>query len=418
MEPKQNPCPPHKIRHQDGFRRPVRLAGADGAPLRQLRASRAWRCKAQSRSRPGRPWRFCPDRLHPFLLYCLVESVPLEPNQNPCLLASVQMVPKQSPYPPHKIRHQDGFRQPIRLAGADGAPLPQLRASRALPKAGQGEVALGVFSQTGSVPSSCILWLNLCRWNPTRTHVPPSQIRRKSGPSSPQPASTSVGPSVWQELMVRLYSNCVIRGLRGARPEVGRGQVDLGVFAQTSSIPSSCIAWLNLCSWNQSVGPSVWQLRDSRASRREARSRSRPGRPWRLCLDQLNCFLLYCLVASVQMEPKQNPCPPHRIRHQDGFRRPVRLAGADGAPLRQLRASRAWRCKAQSRSRPGRPWRFCPDRLHPFLLCCFVESVPMEPQPEPMFAGICADGAEAEPVSPPQDSAPRRLPSTHPFGRS
>ena len=188
--------------------------GATSSPqpaLRQLRASRAWRCKAQSRSRPGRPWRFCPDRLHPFLLCCFVESVPMEPNQRPCLLASVPMVPKQSPYPPHKIRHQDGFRQPIRLAGADGAPLRQLRAPE-----------------------------------------PMSPPARFGATSSPQPASTSVGPSVWQELMVRLYSNCVIRGLRGARPEVSRGQVDLGVFAQTSSIPSWCIAWLNLCSWNRS----------------------------------------------------------------------------------------------------------------------------------------------------------------------
>ena len=118
--------PPPKIRHQDGFRPPLRLAGADGAPLRQLRDSRAWRCKAQSRSRPGRPWRFCPDRLHPFPLCCLVESVPMEPNQNPC---------------PCIVWHLDGFRRPVRLAGAAGAPLRPLRALRASiarPDAGQG----------------------------------------------------------------------------------------------------------------------------------------------------------------------------------------------------------------------------------------------------------------------------------------
>ena len=185
MEPKQNPCPPHKIRHQDGFRRPVRLAGADGAPLRQLRASRAWRCKAQSRSRPGRPWRFCPDRLHPFLLYCLVESVPLEPNQNPCLLASVQMVPKQSPYPPHKIRHQDDFRQPIRLAGADGAPLRQLRASRALRSKAQSR------SRRGGPRCFFSDWISPFLLHPVVESV---QMEPNQNPCPPQPDSAQLLP--------------------------------------------------------------------------------------------------------------------------------------------------------------------------------------------------------------------------------
>ena len=201
MEPNQNPCPPQPDSAQErpffptarlDFRRPIRLAGADGAPLQQLRDSRASRRKAQSRSRPGRPWRFCPDQLNPFLVYCLVESVQLEPKQSPC--------------PPPRFG--------TRTASVHPSVWQELMVRRygnyvirglgdARPKAGQGQVDLGVFAQTGSIPSFCVVWLNLCRWNPTRTHVP----------ALFGTWTASVDPSVWQALMVRRCGHYVLCGL-------------------------------------------------------------------------------------------------------------------------------------------------------------------------------------------------------------
>ena len=213
----------------------------------------------------------------------------------------------------------------------------------ARPKAGQGRVDLGAFAQTGSIPSFCIVWLSLCRWNPTRTHVCLHlcrwyRSRARIPPTRFGTKTTSVNPSVWQELMVRRCGNSVLRVLCGARPKAGQGEVALGVFSQTGSVPSSCILWLNLCRWT----------------------------------------------------PTRTHVPPSQIRRNFfptarlDFRRPIRLAGADGAPLQQLRDSRASRRKARSRSRPGRPWRFCPDQLNPFLLYCLVESVQLEPKRRPI----------------------------------
>ena len=189
------------------------------------------------------------------------------------------MEPKQTPCPSHKIRHQDVFRRPIRLAGAvvrrcGNCVLRRLGGAR--PEAGQGEVALSVFAQTVSIPSSCVLWLNLCKWNPSRTRLPPADPV-----SLPQDSAPGRLPSTHP--------------------------------------------------FGRSYGAPLRQLRASQTWRSKARSRSRRGRPRCVCPDGIHPFLLRFVAESLQMEPEPDSPQPDSAQGRPlfpiarlDFRRPIR----------------------------------------------------------------------------------------------